>query len=254
VLITTSAAAALRLIIWRQQQPESKGRHSLAAAVANDLGSSSTRTRTKESAASAAAAADSDSGYESVSGSDYTGKQIRSAAAADSDGLNSSSSSRKDTFANPVEQQGEEGTAAAECEKAEVPAEVRTATDTLAKLKADVDAAEQEKLGLTVHTVQLSAENTGLQFKLSTAADSLHSTSIQLTEAETKLSAAETTLTTASAELKQQAAANAALTAANAEYEKKTAEHAKTAALLGEKLCSVRVMVRGVLPNEVSKA
>jgi chromosome segregation ATPase len=218
---------------------------------ANDLGSSSTRTRTKESAASAAAAAaaaaDSDSGYESVS----DGEDCNDSAG---DGLNSSSSSRKDTFANPVEQQGEEGTAAAEHEKAEAPAEVQTATDTLAKLKADVDAAEQEKLGLTARTVQLSAENAGLQFKLSTAADSLHSTSIQLTEAETKLSAAETTLTTVSAELKQQAAANAALTAANAEYEKTTAEHAKTAALLGEKLCSVRVMLRGVLPNEVSNA
>jgi hypothetical protein len=161
-----------------------------------------------------AAAADSDGDSDGEDCNDRVG-----------DGLNSSSSSRKESCDSPV-----------------------------ATLKADVDAAEQEKLGLAARTVQLSAENTDLQFKLSTTADSLHSTSTQLTEAETKLSAAETTLTTASAELKQQAAVNAALTAANAEYEKKTAEHAKKAALLGEKLCSVRVMLREVLPNEVSNA
>jgi chromosome segregation ATPase len=146
----------------------------------------------------------------------------------------------------------QEGPAAAQRERAEALAELQTAADTIAKLRADISAAQQDKLALDAHAGQLSTESTDFKAKLSTADDNLLSVTTQLNTVNTKLSASEAALASVCTELEQKAAANAALTTANTELEERSAVTAESTALLNNKLCSVHAMLKEALPGEVS--
>jgi DNA repair exonuclease SbcCD ATPase subunit len=134
----------------------------------------------------------------------------------------------------------QDGTAAAQRERAEALATSQTAADSIAELQVAVSAGQKEKHDLDVRAGQLSAENTDLKASLSTA--------------EEQLTSSETALASVDAELKQKSDANAVLTADNIEFEKGAAANAKTAALLSKKLCSALAMLKEVLPDEVSNA
>jgi DNA repair exonuclease SbcCD ATPase subunit len=95
----------------------------------------------------------------------------------------------------------QDGTAAAQREKAEALATLQTAAGTIAERQVAVSAAQQEKHDLDVRAGKLSAENTDLKAKLSTAED--------------QLTSSETALASVRAELKQKSDANAVLTADN---------------------------------------
>jgi hypothetical protein len=132
----------------------------------------------------------------------------------------------------------QDGTAAAQRERAEALATSQIAAENRAELQAAVSAGQKERHDLDVRAGQLSAANTDLKAKLSTA--------------EYQLTSSKTALASVGAELEQKSDANAVLTAHNTELEKRAAANAKTAALLSQKLCSALAMLKEVLPHEVS--
>jgi DNA repair exonuclease SbcCD ATPase subunit len=132
----------------------------------------------------------------------------------------------------------QDGTAAAQRERAEALATSQIAADSRAELQAAVSAGQKERHDLDVRAGQLSAENADLKAKLSTA--------------ECQLTSSKTALTSVGAELEQKSDANAVLTADNTEFEKRAAATAKTAALVSKKLCSALTMLKEALPHEVS--
>jgi hypothetical protein len=131
----------------------------------------------------------------------------------------------------------QDGTAAAQRERAEALVTSQTAADSIAELQVAVSAGQKEKHDLDVRACQLSAENANLKAKLSTAKD--------------QLTSSETALASVRAELKQKSDANAVLTADNIEFEKMAAASAESTALLSKKLCSALAMLKEVLPDEV---
>jgi hypothetical protein len=132
----------------------------------------------------------------------------------------------------------QDGTAAAQRERAEALATSQIAAESRAELQAAVSAGQKERHDLDVRAGQLSAENADLKAKLSTA--------------EYQLTSSKTALASVGAELKQKSDANAVLSADNTEFEKRAAANAKTAALLSKKLCSALAMLKEALPHEVS--
>jgi hypothetical protein len=132
----------------------------------------------------------------------------------------------------------QDGTAAAQRERAEALATSQTAAENRAELQVAVSAGQKEMHDLDMRAGQLSAENADLKAKLSTA--------------EYQLTSSKTALASVGAEFKQKSDANAVLTADNTEFEKRAAAYAKTAALLSPKLCSALAMLKEVLFHEVS--